>query len=236
MTKNFTDDLYKLYKKWEKPFLHIGADLEISWWTTVHQVEVALIALLVSDGLSYEINGLRDSLVRAALLHDFGKKYVPKEIWLKRGSLEDWEWEKIKTHPDWTRYILWELQGRKINIPYKAIVGAFEHHEKENGDGYPKGKKGDQISEIGKILPGCDIFHAMICDLRPYRPNPLPQAERIARTKEIIERGEIRVDVGRIILKGCENPAYFQGRYKKEYMELVSRIIEELAPKIIGAK
>ena len=97
------------------------------------------------------------------LLHDIGKLTVPDVVLTKPGSLTESEWELIRQHPESGRSIL-------EDIPF--LSGAREivhsHHERWDGNGYPRGLARDEIPLGAQIFPLCDAFDAMTSD-RPYR-------------------------------------------------------------------
>jgi putative nucleotidyltransferase with HDIG domain len=104
-----------------------------------------------------------EALRIAGLLHDAGKIGVPEEVLLKKGSLTSEEYDVIKGHVTMSERIIEPLQ---LSEPIRRAVS--EHHERLDGTGYPRGLKGDQISEAGRLLAIVDSFDAMTSD-RVYR-------------------------------------------------------------------
>jgi len=100
----------------------------------------------------------------AALLHDIGKLYVPAEILTKPGRVSDVEFLLIKNHPRAGYEI---LQHIPFEQPVAQII--LQHHEREDGSGYPQGLKGEEILLEAKILAVADVVEAMSSH-RPYRP------------------------------------------------------------------
>lgn len=98
----------------------------------------------------------------AALHHDVGMFLIPETIVHKDGKLTDSEFAAIKKHT---------LTGRDlfISLGYPNVARAiYEHHERENGRGYPSGLQGDAICEYAKIIGICDSYEAMTHD-RPHK-------------------------------------------------------------------
>ena len=118
-----------------------------------------------------------EALYFGGMLHDIGKIGVPDVILNKPGSLEPDEWDLIKSHPD---------AGYKICLPLKKTLGlALEviryHHEKLDGSGYPDNLKGEEISQVARIMAVVDIYDALATD-RPYRERmPRDKTFRILR-------------------------------------------------------
>jgi len=100
---------------------------------------------------------------RGALLHDIGKMGVPDRILLKEGKLTKKEWEIMRTHPDLAFGMLQPIHYLKqaLDIPYA-------HHERWDGNGYPRGLKGEQIPLIARIFAIVDVWDALTSS-RPYR-------------------------------------------------------------------
>jgi putative nucleotidyltransferase with HDIG domain len=133
-----------------------------------HSLNVTLYSLAIGMKLQLlpkelEILGL------GAILHDVGKMKVPADILLKPGKLTVKEFESIKKHPEDGFNIL-----RKVEtIPLLVAHCAFQHHERLNGTGYPRGLEGDEIHDFGKIIAIADVFDAVTSN-RIYRQAMLP--------------------------------------------------------------
>jgi putative two-component system response regulator len=123
-------------------------------------------------------------LYMAAMIHDVGKIYVPAEILSKPGKMSDFEMNLIKMHPEVGHEIL-----KSIDFPWDIDRIVFQHHERENGSGYPQGLKADQITEESAIISIADVVEAM-ASARPYRPALGIDAalEEIEKNKGILYR------------------------------------------------
>lgn len=98
----------------------------------------------------------------AALHHDIGMYLIPDTIIRKDGKLTEIEFAVIIRHTEMGRDLFAALNYPNVG---RAI---HEHHERENGRGYPSGLKGDEISEYAKIIGICDSYEAMTHD-RPHK-------------------------------------------------------------------
>ncbi len=105
-----------------------------------------------------------DGLRLAAELHDIGKVLVPTEILNKSGSLTDYEWAIIKNHAQLGYDLL-----KDMDLPWPVAEIVYQHHERLDGSGYPRGLYGEEIIPEARILEVADVFEAMI-SFRPYRP------------------------------------------------------------------
>ena len=116
-----------------------------------------------------KLYGLKDEeavlLKEASPMHDIGKIAIPDEILKKPTKLTDKEFEIMKTHTS-LGYEMLKHSNRPI-LKAAAIV-AYEHHEKYNGKGYPRGLKGDEIHIYGAITAIADVFDALGSD-RVYK-------------------------------------------------------------------
>lgn len=126
-------------------------------YTLGHADRVARYAMKIHDQLpaSADIDGFRDMLLAAALLHDVGKLRVPDAVLKKPGRLTDQERLEIELHPVHSLAILGDNDLRGWIGP--AIRA---HHEKLDGSGYPDGLKGDEISMAARIIAVADVFDA----------------------------------------------------------------------------
>ncbi len=127
-----------------------------------HQVNTMIYAVKIGMGFSYSEKKLHE-LAMAALFHDVGMFMIPKEITNKYGKLSAADLDTIKKHPVIGKKILSEFREN----PWLAAV-AYEHHERENGQGYPRGLKGSEIHDYAKIVGIVDSYEAMTHN-RPYR-------------------------------------------------------------------
>jgi diguanylate cyclase (GGDEF)-like protein len=105
----------------------------------------------------------KESLRKAALLHDVGKIAIPDSTLLKPGPLDNGEWEVMRQHVQFGETIV-----RGIAQISDAIEPVATHHERYDGAGYPRGLKGNKIPFLGRILAVVDAYSAMTLD-RPYR-------------------------------------------------------------------
>jgi putative two-component system response regulator len=106
-----------------------------------------------------------DKLTYASLMHDIGKIGVPDEVLNKPGTLNNSEWEQMKTHTVKGAEIL-ENSGSKVIQLAEQI--ALTHHEKWDGTGYPEGLSGTNIPLSGRIVAIVDVFDALMSE-RPYK-------------------------------------------------------------------
>ncbi|MDR1424398.1 MAG: DUF3369 domain-containing protein [Azoarcus sp.] len=105
-------------------------------------------------------------LKEAAPMHDIGKVGIPDIILNKPGKLSTEEFEIMKRHAEIGQRLLSGSQSRLLDL---SAVVALEHHERFDGEGYPRRLKGDEISLYGRITAIADVFDALSSS-RCYKP------------------------------------------------------------------
>jgi len=141
-------------------------------YTRGHSERVSKYSMLIGAqfGLSdKEYNDLK----WASILHDIGKIGIPEIILNKPGRLTDAEYAIIKEHP---------AKGAEILKPVEQLADSLPsiiyHHERYDGQGYPRGLKGEEIPLGARIIGVADTFDA-INSSRAYRS---PQSAQKAMT------------------------------------------------------
>jgi putative nucleotidyltransferase with HDIG domain len=146
-------------------------------WTSGHSERVTSMAIKIAKEMGLQGREI-DILHAGGLLHDIGKIGVPSEVLDKPGALTDDERRQIQEHVMIGVRILEPMPGFADMLP---IVR--EHHEWFNGQGYPFGIAGDQISRHGRIFAVADVYDALVSD-RPYR-----KGMHLTEVLEIIRNG-----------------------------------------------
>lgn len=130
--------------------------------SATHAQTVGEYARMTAEELGLEVE-LCERVRLAGLLHDVGWVGLPDEILSKPGSLSTGEWKDVRTHP--------EMAARLLASPELADLRAWiaAHHERPDGQGYPRGIEGDEIPLEARILAVADAYEAMTNE-RAYRP------------------------------------------------------------------
>ena len=148
--------------------------------TYSHSVNVGVLSLLVARRYfgSSDRHDLRE-LGIGFFLHDLGKIRINPGVVMKEGLLTDEEMTEMRRHPLYGFDILKETN--QLTTESKLIV--LEHHEREDGRGYPYGLYGGEIHEYARICALVDMYDALTSD-RPYRERLFPfQALNLIRRK-----------------------------------------------------
>ena len=151
--KNLIDDLYEYALSSSDDYEEI----------IIHTIDVTFVALLMGKGLEYDTTMLL-RLGLAAFLENVGMYKIPDSILKRKGRLGEEELKVIRKHPEISAEILGRM-GEKYS--WLAEV-ASQVHERSDGSGYPRGLKGEEISELASIIGLIDTYVAMI-KRRSYR-------------------------------------------------------------------
>jgi HD-GYP domain-containing protein (c-di-GMP phosphodiesterase class II) len=145
-------------------------------YTAGHQRRVGQLATAIARELGLSEDTMR-GIELAASIHDLGKISVPAEILAKPGKLTAIEFMLLKNHAQAGFDIL-----KDIKFPWPIATMVWQHHERQDGSGYPQGLKGEQILLESRIMAVADVVEAMASH-RPYRAalgidNALQEIER----------------------------------------------------------
>ncbi|MBU0713587.1 response regulator [bacterium] len=132
--------------------------------TAAHIMRMSNYAAVLARGLNFS-SGQIEIILQASPMHDIGKIGIPDGILLKKGTLEDKEWEIMRQHTIIGSRILKESNSDFLKA---GELIAATHHEKWDGSGYPNGLKGEEIPHLGRICAVADVFDALTTK-RPYK-------------------------------------------------------------------
>ncbi len=147
-------------------------------YTFEHSVEVTVVGVMLGKRLYLPVQEMHQ-LALGCLCHDIGKTVVPPGVLSKPGRLTDEEFALVKQHPTAGYEAVQQFMGASDIIARHVV---WQHHERQDGTGYPRGLRGDNRfggaveSRFGRqfILPAAeiaavaDVYSALASD-RPYR-------------------------------------------------------------------
>jgi response regulator RpfG family c-di-GMP phosphodiesterase len=133
--------------------------------TQQHAWRIGCTSALLASRLQMPEEAI-ELIQRAAPLHDVGKIGIPDSVLLKAGALTVAERERIQEHTTIGAEI---LSGSETPVLRMAEEIALTHHERWNGNGYPRHLQGEEIPLAGQIVAVADVFDALTHE-RPYKP------------------------------------------------------------------
>jgi len=128
-----------------------------------HSVNVSILSVAIGDTLRLPSHKLIE-LGMAGLLHELGMFKLPDTFQNANRALTEAEKRALSAHP-----LLGYRALRELGFPPNVTLAVLEHHEKEDGKGYPQGLTGDKIAMSAKILSVASAYDAQIVS-RPFRP------------------------------------------------------------------
>jgi HD-GYP domain-containing protein (c-di-GMP phosphodiesterase class II) len=131
-------------------------------YLVIHGVKSTIISLIIGNYLKLPFHRLIE-LGAAALLHEAGMIRISSKIYLKDQALTPEEQQIILSHPVRSYNIL-----KESGFPLEICIAALEHHERENGEGYPRKLTGNRISLYAKIIAAACSYEALT-NTRPYK-------------------------------------------------------------------
>ncbi len=170
--------------------------------TSAHQRRVADLAARIADELHLDPRA-REDLVLSAKVHDIGKISVPSEITSKPASLTTLETEIMRGHVQAGYDVL--TQAR---LPASIADAVYQHHERLDGSGYPRGLVDDELGLPARVLCVADVFEAMTSH-RPYRP-AFSEHEAMAYLRD---RGGVKFDAD--VVGACAEAVRNLGHWNK---------------------
>lgn len=127
-----------------------------------HSVNVAILSVAIGETLKLPSHKLIE-LGMAGLLHELGMFKLPDTFQNANRPLTDTEKRAVSAHP-----LLGYRALRELGFPPNVTLAVLEHHEKEDGTGYPQGLTGERIAMSAKILAVASAYDAQIVS-RPFR-------------------------------------------------------------------
>ncbi|MDH5409695.1 MAG: HD-GYP domain-containing protein, partial [Gammaproteobacteria bacterium] len=138
-------------------------------YTFMHSVSVSGLMATFARAVGMDRQTIKQ-VALGGLLHDIGKMKVPNEILNKPDKLTDDEFEIMKSHVLHGVGLLTDVKG----MTQEAMDVVSMHHERYDGTGYPRGLKGDEISDVGQMSMIVDVYDALTslrCYKDPWEPS-----------------------------------------------------------------
>ncbi|NLI95214.1 MAG: HD domain-containing protein [Synergistaceae bacterium] len=152
--------------------LNLAYDSTIEGWSRAldlkcrepewHTQRIAELTVRLAGRLGVTGKDLQ-AIRRGAILHDIGKMGIPDAILTKPGPLTEEKWRIMRLHPVYALHML-----QPIGFLKDSIAIPHSHHERWDGQGYPRGLKGEEIPFFARIFSVVDVWVSLTAD-QPYR-------------------------------------------------------------------
>lgn len=220
------EELYEIFDKRELSRDEVLSYIRMLNYSIDFRSEATILHNIIVEEISVQICNLldldEDTLIKikmASMLHDIGKIVIPINILEKPGSLTPKEFEIIKSHAIVGYNILSDIGIDDIrNI-------ATLHHEKLNGEGYPFGLKGDEISKESRIVSVADVVSALI-GKRSYK-DEFPKEKVISILSKMASNNEIDREICSLIINNYDCIIKIVRRNTKKMISLYKNIMDE---------
>jgi HD-GYP domain-containing protein (c-di-GMP phosphodiesterase class II) len=143
-----------------------------------HAISVSIIAAFIGNKLNLQ-KGDCMQLALAGVLSDCGMAKVPTFIFEKKDKLNEDEFNEVKKHPVYGYQMLKKVTGINDGV----LLSVLQHHEREDGSGYPLSTKSAKLHVYSQIVAVADVFHAMTSErLHAKKHSPFSAIETMTST------------------------------------------------------
>ncbi|WP_216831617.1 HD-GYP domain-containing protein [Alkalihalobacterium elongatum] len=133
-----------------------------------HSIFVGVFSAIIARGLGFsKAEWIQVGL--AGLMSDAGMSKLPSQILMKNGPLLHEEYEEVKRHPIHS----FKMLKGQIGVTDAVLLAILQHHEREDGSGYPMGVTPEKIYAFSQIVAVADVYHAMVSE-KHYRTKQSP--------------------------------------------------------------
>jgi HD-GYP domain-containing protein (c-di-GMP phosphodiesterase class II) len=138
--------------------------MEHDYSTFTHLLNVSSYAVLLAQSLGIHDESELEEIAVGGMLHDIGKRLLPKQILNKPGPLTCEERDIVRTHTQ----AGYETLFRRKDLKFSQLMMVYQHHERWDGRGYPVQLVGREIHPMARLTAVADVFDALTA-ARPYR-------------------------------------------------------------------
>lgn len=138
-----------------------------------HALNTAILGGAVAKKLNMN-EGIIYDIVLAGLLHDIGKTRLPQDL-LNKTNLSSQEQKQLQTHTK----IGYRILKTDMDLPENIAKVALDHHECNDGTGYPSGKSGEWINTESQIINVCNHFDNITSNRTAYKVKNIKEALRV---------------------------------------------------------
>ncbi|MDR1126078.1 MAG: HD-GYP domain-containing protein [Deltaproteobacteria bacterium] len=137
-------------------------------YTYSHCVNVSVLGAAFARHMGFPPE-IQHAAGMAGIFHDLGKAQVPLDILNAPRALTEQEFAFLRKHPR----MGYEQVKKTPGFSQDILMGVYDHHERFNGHGYPRGVSGEAVSVTGRILAIADVYDALSSN-RSYKEAIVP--------------------------------------------------------------
>jgi HD-GYP domain-containing protein (c-di-GMP phosphodiesterase class II) len=138
-----------------------------------HSLNTAILAVAMGYKLEYD-EDLIEKLTQAALLHNIGLTRLPKEL-LEKSVFSQQDNKLYQKHTQ----IGYKVLKHEMGLPEDICLVALEHHENNDGSGYPFKLSGEQIGKLSRIVGMCSFFDDLTTNKTQFKIKNTKEALRV---------------------------------------------------------
>jgi HD-GYP domain-containing protein (c-di-GMP phosphodiesterase class II) len=156
----------------QKPVLREMFDLMLhDYYSFSHAANVSTYSIRLAQEMGVSDRATLAQVATGALLHDIGKRHIPREL-LEKSNKSEMEMQEIRRHPQ----IGFEDLSVNPDLTRSQLMMVYQHHERPDGRGYPVGVVDDEIDPWAKICAVADYFDGLTCDRGNHKALSVPDA------------------------------------------------------------
>lgn len=138
-----------------------------------HALNTAILSGALAKKMDLSENMIHD-IVLAGLLHDIGKSKIPQDL-LNRTNLSNQELKTVQDHT----ILGYKIIKTGMELPENIARVALDHHECNDGSGYPSGKSGERINVETQIVNVCNYFDNLTSNRTSHKVKNTKEAIRV---------------------------------------------------------
>lgn len=162
-------ELADIFLSDENPYIHLMGDNVSDESAYFHCLNVTVLSLILARAVGIQDSDTMWDITQGAVLHDIGKAMIPSQVLLKGEELTQAETKLLQQHPGYGIKLLQSVE----ELPRQVREIILFHHEMIDGSGYPKGLKGDAISEAARIVAIANAYDNL-CNQRVAKRSKTP--------------------------------------------------------------
>jgi HD-GYP domain-containing protein (c-di-GMP phosphodiesterase class II) len=163
-------------------FACLGANPHSDRYPVRHSMHVSMLSVALGTKLGLDRQTLKE-LSMGCLIHDAGMLRIDEDLYASEAPLNRVEFLEITKHP----VVVFDMMKKMEKVPSRAAFVAYQIHERVNGEGYPRKRRGEQMHFLSKVAAVADAYIALVSP-RPHRPGMLPYKAMERMLKQVQER------------------------------------------------